>query len=263
MFSRRLIYTMILAVAALTVGSVVIIWTMRARSYEYDVRQDYYYNLQDTQANISDIKLVDRRLVLPTGKNNNHHSIFLRINLRSKLTGKFFQPRLVLKSEKLSLTQYFEHGASGVRFINISQLLPEAENILLEWKHLRIKNENIQLISFKNDTLKDKKILVISPHPDDAEIAAFGLYSTYNDSYIITLTAGDAGEYLAGIRFDDGGFLRSDLLPGSAQMPGMVQTHRGQHCYPRIHHICGIPAPPHPNFQNNSPCREENRPSSR
>ncbi|MCK4746217.1 MAG: PIG-L family deacetylase, partial [Bacteroidales bacterium] len=196
MFSRRLIYTMILAVAALTVGSVVIIWTMRARSYEYDVRQDYYYNLQDTQANISDIKLVDGRLVLPTGKIYNHHSIFLKINLRSKLTGKFFQPRLVLKSEKLSLNQYFEHGASGVRFINISQLLPEAENIFLEGKHLKIKDENIQLISFKNDTLKDKRILVISPHPDDAEIAAFGLYSTYNDSYIITLTAGDAGEYL-------------------------------------------------------------------
>ncbi len=38
------------------------------------------------------------------------------------------------------------------------------------------------------------KILIVAPHPDDAEIAAFALYSKYhNSSYIVTVIAGDAG----------------------------------------------------------------------
>ena len=196
MFLGKWIYRASALIIALAVGSVIIIWIMRARSYEYNVRQDYFYNLQKTEADISDIQLEDGRIVLPSDKNNGHHSIFLKISLRSRLSGKFFQPRLELRSENLSLNQYFEHGVSGVRYINISQLLPQAENIFLEGKHLKIKDEEVQLISFDNDTLEGKRILVISPHPDDAEIAAFGLYSTYNDAYIITLTAGDAGEYL-------------------------------------------------------------------
>jgi LmbE family N-acetylglucosaminyl deacetylase len=36
-------------------------------------------------------------------------------------------------------------------------------------------------------------VLVIAPHPDDAEIAAFGLYSE-TDATVVTLTAGDASD---------------------------------------------------------------------
>ena len=41
--------------------------------------------------------------------------------------------------------------------------------------------------------MEGKRILVIAPHPDDAEIAAFGLYS-HKDTYIVTVTAGEAGD---------------------------------------------------------------------
>jgi hypothetical protein len=38
-----------------------------------------------------------------------------------------------------------------------------------------------------------KKILILAPHPDDAEIAAFGLYADRNAT-IITVTSGNAGD---------------------------------------------------------------------
>src|SRR5262249_21359229 len=36
----------------------------------------------------------------------------------------------------------------------------------------------------------DDRLLVVAPHPDDAEIAAFGLYAD-TDATVVTLTAGD------------------------------------------------------------------------
>jgi len=45
---------------------------------------------------------------------------------------------------------------------------------------------------FQNQLDLRKPILVIAPHPDDAEIAAFGLYAD-RQSTVVTLTAGNAG----------------------------------------------------------------------
>ncbi len=36
---------------------------------------------------------------------------------------------------------------------------------------------------------------MIAPHPDDAEIAAYGFYSDIKNTYIVTVTAGDAGTH--------------------------------------------------------------------
>ena len=47
-----------------------------------------------------------------------------------------------------------------------------------------------------------KPILVLAPHPDDAEIAAFGLYANRNAS-VVTVTAGNAGSPTYEAVFDD------------------------------------------------------------
>ena len=51
-----------------------------------------------------------------------------------------------------------------------------------------------------------KPILVLAPHPDDAEIAAFGLYANRNAS-VVTVTAGNAGAPTYEAVFDDPGDL--------------------------------------------------------
>jgi len=200
MLSRRLIYNLAIVTAALASVAVATIWFMRTSSFEYDVRQNYQYHFQDTEAKISAIKITDGVLKLPRYGDYENQSTFLEINLKSTLWGRFVRPLMELNSSQSSLNHYFEHGVRGIRYINISQLLSDGiEYIELKGKHIHMADGNIQLISFHNDPLDGKRILIISPHPDDAEIAAFGLYSTYKDSYIVTITAGDAGEY----RYDE------------------------------------------------------------
>jgi len=110
--------------------------------------------------------------------------------------GKYFQPSINIVSENLSFTQYFEHGAEGVRYLNLSSFpFKDTGNIRFEGNYISIKDQSAQLISFKNIDTKTKKILFIAPHPDDAEIASFGFYSDNKESYIITITAGEAGGY--------------------------------------------------------------------
>ena len=61
-------------------------------------------------------------------------------------------------------------------------------------RHCDIDRKNAELIAFNNPGLtglKSKRVLVVAPHADDAEIAAFGLYRN-TDSMIVTLTAGEA-----------------------------------------------------------------------
>ena len=41
--------------------------------------------------------------------------------------------------------------------------------------------------------LDDERVLVVAPHPDDAEIAAFGFYADTR-AMVVTVTAGDASD---------------------------------------------------------------------
>ena len=50
------------------------------------------------------------------------------------------------------------------------------------------------MVRFENPTIGKKHVLVIAPHPDDAEIAAFAFYSAHHENaYVLTVTAGDFG----------------------------------------------------------------------
>ena len=204
MFARINIYTIVLAFTILLVAAIGITWFMRAKSYEYDVRKDYHYDFIESDAKITYTRLFRGILYITKNDTNDRQSTFVKVDLRSRLSGRFFQPRIRLSSVENSLDQYFEHGAKGIRYINISQLLSAGvDRIELKGKHIKVRDNVVQLIRFHNDSFSDKKILVISPHPDDAEIAAYGFYSSYNNAYVVTVTAGDAGEVLYGELFKD------------------------------------------------------------
>ena len=122
------------------------------------------------------------------------YSVFLRVKIKARFSGKLFDPALRILSDGQRHVQYFERGCRGYRYINLTpsiEGLRDTVVLSLRGRHCHFVKEGAELLSFKKPDLASKKVLYISPHADDAEIAAFGLYRSTN-SLVVTITAGEA-----------------------------------------------------------------------
>lgn len=185
-------YTAILLVFALFFVAYAV-HTSRTNVYGYDSKSDYNYEFSDSNGQITDVTISAGKVLLPNlaGK-----TVFLKIKVKSNLLGRFFKPSITVEGKNYSDTNYFEIGAKGLRYLNLSSVLANGSNeVFLRSKMLSIDTVNAQLIIYDNPNLDQDKILVIAPHPDDAEIAAYGLYSTHPKTFVATLTKGDAGTF--------------------------------------------------------------------
>jgi len=164
----------------------------RKEIFEYDPNLDYCYAFKN--ADTLNLTISNGKVILPK-KTANYKTAFLKVKIKSTYLGRFFSPNIEIKSSQRFVTGYFEYGGSGNRYLNISSLLePEENEIELKSNFLKILDQNVQLIYYSNAINADSKLLVIAPHPDDAEIAAYGLYSKYPNAFVLTLTAGENGE---------------------------------------------------------------------
>ncbi|MBJ2172630.1 PIG-L family deacetylase [Aureibaculum sp. A20] len=168
----------------------------RKSIYNYNTTLDYNYNFDNGNAQIYKLKVKHDSIQIPFIKNKNL-TTFLKVNLKSTFLGKFYQPKINIYFNDKLISEHFEIGSNGVRYLNISDVLNSNTNkIKIITQNSVLIDDEVSLYVFKNSTLKDKNILVLAPHPDDAEIAAYGLYTTYQkNTYIVTVTAGDAGEF--------------------------------------------------------------------
>ena len=123
------------------------------------------------------------------------YTLLLKVRVHGKLSGKIFDPYVDVTASGQAYKQYFERGCAAQRYINLTPavefLESESNEITLNSVHCDIDFQEAELIVFRNPELKNKRVLVIAPHADDAEIAAFGLYRN-SDSMVVTLTAGEA-----------------------------------------------------------------------
>ncbi len=190
---KRLILSVVFVMIASLLTVSIYVIKNRISIYPYEVSDNYDYDFHQSNTDITDLDLKNGKVSLAEHDNINQ-TAFLKINIDTTFMGKYFQPGIEIIAEKRSLIHHFEHGAKGVRYLNISPLLSKDEaEIRLEGKYVSIADQTVQLLLFKNQDIKKSRILVLAPHPDDAEIAAYGLYSSHKESYIITVTAGDAG----------------------------------------------------------------------
>ncbi len=136
--------------------------------------------------------LSDNKLSVPEGYTDKNHTTVVELQVQASFAGKIADPYIEIESGNTQLRQYFERGCKGTRYLNISHCSIEQDSTLkLIPKFCKLSSPKCRLLSFKNPNIWDKKILVLSPHPDDAEIAAFGLYKN-SDSMIVTITAGES-----------------------------------------------------------------------
>ncbi len=91
---------------------------------------------------------------------------------------------------------YLDPQAKGLRWLNLSALKPQLSvgaSVEIQAHGVAIEAGAASLRVFANRLDLSKRILIVAPHPDDAEIASFGLYSGRNAS-IVTVTSGNAGD---------------------------------------------------------------------
>jgi LmbE family N-acetylglucosaminyl deacetylase len=180
---------------------------VRKSFYSYDVEVDSVYDFSRTRAREISAQVHNGTLPLPP-KARPGDSIFAAVRIRATLLGHWFEPRLEIEADGQQLRQAFERGGAGLRYLNLSSLdLSRETTVRLDGKFLHIADPAVTLYYISNDLdLDQQRILVLSPHPDDAEIAAFGLYSN-RDSHVVTVTAGEGGgpEYLGSFAAFGGG----------------------------------------------------------
>jgi hypothetical protein len=164
-------------------------------TYKYPSNLDYNYTFKNSNIKAILLQLENNSIDTKNTKVNKNTTMFLKIVVKKTPLGKFFTPRITIGYQGKYYTHTLEAGAEGIRYLNLSALTIQPHSLIkLQTNFITLEDQEVALMLFKNPKIKDKKILVIAPHPDDAEIAAYGLYSEHpKQTYIVTITAGDAG----------------------------------------------------------------------
>ena len=118
----------------------------------------------------------------------------LEVEVHASVAGMLFDPAVEIRAGDFCDHQYLERNVRGTRFLNISRLLNSkkgGESVRLNGHALTVRKKKVRVHLFREKVAAEDRVLVVAPHPDDAEIAAFGLYSDTRAT-ILTLTAGDA-----------------------------------------------------------------------
>lgn len=158
----------------------------------YDPGRDYQYRFTDTKELPVSWDSKNKILNIPP-LSEDVDTALLALTIKSDLLGGLFDPLIEFCVGDEQIIQYFERNVKGLRYINISPLLKAVNaggSITVKTKYCKVMELQGKLFAFKNPDLNNKKLLVISPHADDGELAAFGLYSEH-ESCLVTMTAGE------------------------------------------------------------------------
>lgn len=118
-------------------------------------------------------------------------TLILALNVKSNWLGRFFDPRVHIIGTARD-TQTFERGVKGLRYLNLTgnaQALAAGE-VRVRGRFCRVQGTP-RLWVFRQPDVREQRVMVIAPHADDAELAAFGVYSKAADTWVVTLTAGE------------------------------------------------------------------------
>jgi LmbE family N-acetylglucosaminyl deacetylase len=177
----------------------------------YAPQADYLYRF-DEGAEVLPTGFSDGRLTLAADTAlGADDTLILAVTLRAGWTGRFLDPAVIIEANESAGNgetsalpqperdcQTFERGASGMRYLNLTGLAKTLETggLRLVGRHCRLEGAP-RLWRMTHPDYRQKRLLVVAPHADDAELAAFGLYSQAREVWIVTLTAGEieAGYY--------------------------------------------------------------------
>jgi len=157
----------------------------------YSPRDDYRYDFPEGSVALP-VSLGPHGLHVATGAlSEREETLVLEIEVKASLLGRWLDPQVLIEGVEND-RQDFERGVSGKRYINLS-----GQGAALRAGHLRIRSRHCRLAqqgvlhAFDNPDYARQRLLIIAPHADDAELAAFGQYSRCPEAWIVTLTQGE------------------------------------------------------------------------
>lgn len=120
--------------------------------------------------------------------------VLLVSGVKSTFFGKLFWPEILIKGAGFSRKEVIEPDAQGDRYIPLGSLGTACgKDIALTAKRADITTSKLYLLRFPDINVYTESVVILSPHPDDAEIASFGLYSD-TKPIIVTVTNGEGGQ---------------------------------------------------------------------
>jgi len=115
-------------------------------------------------------------------------TLILQVQLHAGWLGRWLDPYVVIGADR----QDFERGVQGRRYLNLSgqHVQLASGDLSVRGRFCRIEPA-VTLYALSNPDYAEQRLMVIAPHADDAELAAFGLYSRARNASIVTLTQGE------------------------------------------------------------------------
>jgi LmbE family N-acetylglucosaminyl deacetylase len=184
----------VLTIAVLGTLAVLTEWRRRHALYWYDVTADYRFELMGPDVQRIPVSVSSTGFELPEWTRS-WDTAFLRLSVRSTTLGTWFEPAIDVRHRDGACRQHFERRAAGQRYLNLcldSATTRPGGRITLNGEYLHWPDQEAEILLFSNEIPVTSRLLVIAPHADDAEIAAFGLYAR-RDSWIVTVTNGGYG----------------------------------------------------------------------
>ena len=159
----------------------------------YSPQDDYQYRFPEVVEPMG-LRTVNGRWQLAAGSIAPSATVIAKVQIKSNWLGRWFDPSVQVGTDQ----QTFERGAQGVRYLNLTGQVEAliAEGLSVQGRFCSVAAD-AELYVFNQPSPVNDNIMILAPHADDAELAAFGLYSSADNVSIVTLTQGEieAGYY--------------------------------------------------------------------
>lgn len=152
----------------------------------YRPQEDYRYEFPPNAVQLDG--RIERGCLHLAGDLPDGETLILEVQLKATWAGRLRDPRVYIGADR----QDFERGVRGRRYLNLSgqQEALRAGSLRFDSRYCRLGAE-VRLHAMRNPDYTQRRVLIIAPHADDAELAAFGLYSHTEEVAIVTLTQGE------------------------------------------------------------------------
>jgi len=162
--------------------------------YKYSVKEDYDYDFTCASKTLE--LSLDHNTLRSLDFSETYDTAMMEVEIKATLFGHIKQPFITMIQGDMKYRQYFEYGAKGKRYLNVSHCFKGNVDLKFKMNTCKIINTKVKLFLFNNEINLNENICIIAPHPDDAEIAAYGLYSSCNNPHILTVSAAESGKQM-------------------------------------------------------------------